>query len=165
MQVRTAERRLTGRTVLVCILSFFGVIISVNVTMMTLAIRTLPGTEVESAYQSGLAYNREISAAQAQEARGWRVAAHVARSLDGHGSIDVEARDSNGAAVSGVTFTARLARPADSKADHAVTLIERKGGVYRGVADDVAAGQWDLVIEADRGSERLFLSRNRVLLR
>src|SRR5262245_3855594 len=165
MQLGTAERRLTGRTVLVCILTFFGVIISVNVTMMTLAIRPLPGTEVESAYQPGLAYIRAISAADAQAARGWRVAARVFRSADGHGSIGVEARDASGAVVSGVTFTARLARPADGKADHAVTLVEREGGVYRGVAEDVAAGQWDLVIEADRGSERLFLSRNRLLLR
>jgi hypothetical protein len=43
-------------------------------------------------------------------------------------------------------------------------LSEREAGVYRGETEDVAAGQWDLVIEADRGSERLFLSRNRVLL-
>jgi nitrogen fixation protein FixH len=164
MPLGTAERRLTGRTVLVCILTFFGVIISVNVTMMTLAIRTLPGTEVENAYQSGLAYNREISAAHAQQARGWHVAAHVARSPEGHGNIGVEAHDAGGAAVNGVTFTARLARPADSKADHAVTLVEREGGVYSGVAEGIAAGQWDLVIEADRGSERLFLSRNRLLL-
>jgi len=28
----------------------------------------------------------------------------------------------------------------------------------------VAAGQWDLVIEADRDGQRLFLSRNRVIL-
>jgi nitrogen fixation protein FixH len=164
MQAGTTERRLSGRTVLISILTFFGVIISVNVTMMTLAIKTLPGTEVENAYQSGLAYNREISAAHAQETRGWHVAAHVARGGDGRGSIDVEARDVGGAAVRGVTFTARLARPADGKADHTVALIEREGGVYRGETEDVVAGQWDLVIEADRGSERLFLSRNRVLL-
>jgi len=164
MQAGIGERRLTGRTVLICILTFFGVIISVNVTMMSLAIKTLPGTEVENAYQSGLVYNREISAAHAQEARGWRVAAHVGRGPDGHGSVGVEAHDASGVALRGVTFSARLVRPADSKADHTMMLSEREAGVYRGETEGVAAGQWDLVIEADRDSERLFLSRNRILL-
>ena len=35
---------------------------------------------------------------------------------------------------------------------------------YRGIANGVAAGQWDFVIEADRDGKRLFLSRNRVVL-
>jgi len=62
-------RPLTGRSVLFCLLAFFGVIISVNIAMMTLAVETLPGTDVDSPYSAGLAYNQEITAARAQEAR------------------------------------------------------------------------------------------------
>jgi nitrogen fixation protein FixH len=151
--------------VLFSVLAFFAVIISVNVTMMTLAIKTLPGVDVDNAYGAGLAYNREISAAHEQDARGWHVAAHVERAVDGRGSIAVEARDTGGVAVTGVAFTARLARPTDRRADQAITLVERETGVYRGVAEDVAPGQWELIIEGDRGSERLFLSHNRLTLR
>ena len=58
----------SGRTVLFSLVGFFTIVIGVNVTMMTLAISTMPGTEVESPYLAGIKYNAEISAARAQEA-------------------------------------------------------------------------------------------------
>ena len=45
---------LTGRKVLLMLVAFFGVVIGVNVIMMKLAIQTLPGTEVDSAYSASL---------------------------------------------------------------------------------------------------------------
>ena len=44
-----SPRPLTGRMVLFSLLTFFGVVIGVNVIMMRLAIQTLPGTDVDSA--------------------------------------------------------------------------------------------------------------------
>ncbi len=160
-----AGRTLTGGTVLLYLLAFFGVVIGVNVTMMKLAIDTLPGTEVDSPYAVGNAYNQEIEAARMQAARHWQVAAHVERRPDGAAVVRIDARDATDAPVSGVAFTARLARPADKRYDREVSLSERESGVYRGDAPDVMPGQWDLIIEANRGSERLFLSRNRMVLR
>lgn len=165
MTTSTAQRPLTGRTVLICLLGFFGVVVGVNMTMMKLAIDTLPGTEVASAYRASLAFNSEISAARAQDTRGWQVAAHVERAGDGRASVRIEARDGGGALVTGATFSGRLARPATTRDDRPVALAERESGVYRGAADDVAPGQWDLIIEAERGGERLFRSRNRVVLK
>ena len=46
---------LTGRKVLFLLVAFFGVVIAVNLVMMKLAIQTLPGTEVDSAYSASLA--------------------------------------------------------------------------------------------------------------
>ena len=57
-----APRQLTGKVVLAILLGFFGTVMSVNALMMTLAITTLPGTEVDSAYAASLAYEREIAA-------------------------------------------------------------------------------------------------------
>ena len=37
-------------------------------------------------------------------------------------------------------------------------------GIYRGTATSVAPGQWDLVIEGAARGQRMFLSRNRVIL-
>ncbi len=79
---------LSGRTVLFSLIGFFAVVIGVNVTMMTLAISTMPGTEVESPYLAGIKYNSEISAARAQEARGWRMTSHVDRAGDGRAVVD-----------------------------------------------------------------------------
>jgi nitrogen fixation protein FixH len=155
---------LSGRTVLLSLVGFFTVVIGINVTMMTLAISTMPGTEVESPYLAGIKYNAEISSARAQEARGWRMTSHVDRAGDGRAIVNIEARDHNDLALTGLTFSVRLVRPTDKRADRAFTLGERSAGRYLGEASDVAAGIWDLEVEADRGGERLFRSKNRITL-
>jgi nitrogen fixation protein FixH len=151
--------------VLAWLVAFFAVVIGANMVMMKLAIDTLPGTEVDSAYKASLAYNGEIQAAQDQAARRWSVTGHVERSPDGAAAVNVEARDASDVPLTGVVFSVRLSRPADKRADRAAALSERAPGLYRGHVADVGLGQWDLVIEADRGRERLFLSRNRVILK
>ena len=159
-----ATRPLTGTKVLLILVAFFGVVIGVNVTMMKLAIATLPGTDVDSPYAAGLAYDREISAAQDQAARKWQVSAHIERRADGNAVLQVEARDAVGQPVTGLKFAGRLERPTDKRADLAVDLPEAGVGIYRGNAASVAPGQWDLVVEGDAKGERMFLSRNRVIL-
>jgi nitrogen fixation protein FixH len=150
--------------VFICLLGFFGTVIGVNMLMMKLAIDTLPGTEVDSAYRASLAYGRQISAARAQDGRNWKVDAQIERRADGLAVVRIDARDANGAPLSGMNFSGRLERPTDKRIDRAVDLTEAGNGIYRGSAGDVAAGQWDLVIEGDARGDRLFLSRNRVIL-
>jgi len=159
-----SPRPLTGRKVLAMLLAFFGVVIGANLVMMRLAIQTLPGTEVDSAYSASLAYEGEIAAARAQDARHWKVDAHVARASQGGASVQVEPRDADGKPVSGLKFIGRLERPTDRRADQGVALAEVTIGIYLGNAPSVEPGQWDLVLEAESAGRRLFLSRNRVLL-
>lgn len=160
----TAGRPLTGRAVLVMLIAFFGVVIGVNVLMMRLAIDTLPGTDVDSAYRASLAYEREIRTAHEQDTRHWRVEAHLARGLTDTANVRIVARDSKGAPLTGLEFSARLERPADKRADRTVTLTEVETGIYKGSAEGVLAGQWNLVLEGDAGGKRVFRSRNRVML-
>jgi len=159
-----APRPLTGRRVLFYLVAFFGIVIGVNVVMMKLAIDTLPGTEVDSAYRASLAYKGEISAAQDQNRRNWRVDAHVERRADGGAIVRLDARDANGTPLSGLKFSGRLERPTDKRVDRAVELAESGIGIYRGSTADVLPGQWDLVIEGESKGARMFLSRNRVVL-
>ncbi|MCK1390380.1 FixH family protein [Bradyrhizobium sp. 1] len=159
-----ATKPLTGTKVFLMLVAFFGIVIGVNVTMMKLAIATLPGTDVDSPYATGLTYDREISAAQDQAARKWKVSAHIERRADGAATVQVEARDAAGQPVTGLKFGGRLERPTDKRADLAVELSEAGIGIYRGNAAAVAPGQWDLVIEGDAKGERVFMSRNRVIL-
>jgi nitrogen fixation protein FixH len=159
-----AQKPLTGTKVFLMLVAFFGLVIGVNVTMMKLAIATLPGTEVDSAYSAGLSYEKEIVAAREQAARKWQVEARVQRQGDGVAMVRLEARDASGRPMTGLTFKGTLERPTDKRADLAVELSEVGSGVYRGTAGVVAAGQWDLVIEADARGQRLFQSRNRVIL-
>ncbi len=158
------SRPLTGGKVLSMLLVFFAVVFGVNFLMAKLAIDTLPGTEVDSAYSASLAYEKEIATARDQSARNWQVAAHIERGSDGAATLEVEARDGGGLPVSGLNFQGRLERPVDRRADQAVEFAEIGNGVYRGSARPVAAGQWDLVIQGDAAGQRMFLSKNRVQL-
>jgi nitrogen fixation protein FixH len=162
--VSRSPKILTGRKVLFMIVAFFGVVISVNMIMMRLAIQTLPGTEVDSAYNASLAYEKEIAAARDQNARNWQVEAHVERSGQGGATLQVEARDDNGRPMVGLKFQARFERPIDRRADLPVVLAEVGIGIYRGDTLAIAPGQWDLVIEGLAAGRRMFLSKNRVLL-
>jgi nitrogen fixation protein FixH len=164
MTTSATVRPLTGRTVLICMIVFFGIIIGVNVVMAKLAIDTLPGVEVESAYSASLAYEGEIGAAREQAARAWKVNARVERAADGRAEVRVEARDRNGAPIQGLNFTSRLERPADRRADRPVELTDAGAAQYHGNVTELAAGLWDLVLEGDVAGKRLFLSKNRLVL-
>lgn len=159
-----APKPLTGTKVLVILVAFFGVVFGVNGIMMKLAIATLPGTEVDSPYAAGLTYEKEINAAHDQAARKWQVNANIRRGADGAATLQVEARDASGQPVTGLKFKGTLERPTDKRADTSVELTEVGIGIYRGNAAAVAAGQWDLVLEGDARGERMFLSKNRVIL-
>ncbi|MET0707675.1 MAG: FixH family protein [Tardiphaga sp.] len=159
-----AAKPLTGRTVLICLIAFFGVVIGANLTLAKFAIDSLPGTEVDSAYSASLAYTGEIAAAREQAGRGWKVNAHVERTAAGHADVRIEARDRNGNVISGLTFTGRLERPADRRADRPVELVDAGNAVYRGQVAALPAGLWDLVLEGEANGRRMFLSKNRVVL-
>ena len=160
----TKSRPLTGHMVFFMLVAFFGVVIGVNLVMMRLAIQTLPGTEVDSAYSASLAYEKQIVAARDQNARNWKVDAHVARSGQGGATLQIEARDNSGRSISGLKFQGRFERPTDRRADLPVILTEVGIGIYRGSAGTIAPGQWDLVLEGISAGQRMFLSKNRVLL-
>jgi nitrogen fixation protein FixH len=160
----SAMRPITGRFVLIAVTAFFAVVIGVNVLMMRLAIATLPGTEVDSAYSASLAYQKEIQAAHQQDKRDWKVAAHIERQANGTVWLNVDAKAQDGTPLAGLSVFGQLERPTDRRADLAFEMTETGGGSYGGAARGIAAGQWDLVIEADRDGKRLFLSRNRVVL-
>ena len=66
--------------------------------------------------------------------------------------------------MTGLMFSAELERPIDRRADRRLALTERGAGIYSGEASDLAPGQWELVLQAERGSERVFLSKNRIEL-
>ena len=160
----TAGRPLTGRAVLIMLVAFFGVVIGVNALMMRFAIDTLPGTDVDSAYRASLAYEREIQAAHEQDTRHWRVVARIERGAADSANLRVVARDSKGAPLTGLDFSGRLERHADKRDDRTVTLTEVEAGIYKGSAEGILAGQWNLVLEGDAGGKRVFRSRNRVVL-
>ncbi|CAA0113461.1 Uncharacterised protein [Starkeya nomas] len=152
-------RPLTGRTVLICFIAFFGVVFGANFLLVRAAVTSFGGVETESAYKAGLAFRQESEAAAAQDARNWKVEAHVEP-----GRLDVAARDAQGRPLADVALTAVLQHPTDRRLDVTLDPVPVSAGLWR-ASDEVTAGQWELVIEFSRDGERLFRSTNRVIVR
>lgn len=153
-------RELTGKHVLAIFIAFFGVVMAVNMVMFRAATSSFSGLETDSAYRVGLAYNSELAAARAQAALGWAVNAKV----DGE-RVTVDVRDANGAVVPGLEGDVVLAWPADRKLDRKGILVLREGTLYEAQLDKaLPPGQWDVIVTLHKNGERVFLSKNRVIL-
>lgn len=162
MAANDSARPLSGRTVLIWLIAFFAVVSLANGIMIRAAVTTFGGVEVASSYQAGLAFTREAAAARAQDALHWQVKASV-RPLAERTVVEIDARDAAGRPLPGLQASVNLSHPTDRRADQPVTLSEDASGHFRGTAAPIA-GQWDVVIELSRDGERLFRSRNRVVL-
>lgn len=158
------QRKVTGRTVLVCLVTFFVVVAAVNGVMIHAAVSTFAGLDTDSPYEAGLAFERDIAAAQAQDALHWQVSGKVARAAGDRAAAEVSVRDTAGRPVTGLKLDAMLVHPADEHLDRNFAMVEDAPGHFTGTAD-VSTGQWDLVIELGRGDARLFRSKNRIVLR
>lgn len=156
-------REVTGRTVLICLVAFFGLIAAMNAVLIRLAVSTFGGVETENAYQAGLNFSREIAAAETQDALHWQVKATVSGGPETT-VVELVARDANGRPLAGLDASAQLVHPSDRRGDLTVPLDERATGTFRGQVA-AAHGNWTLVIDLVRDGTRVFRSRNRVYLR
>ena len=159
--------RLTGRHVLLILVSVFGFVFAVNGYMIFRAVGSFPGTVTESSYRDSQHFNKELAAGRAQAERGWKVDAAAERQSDGRARITLDARDAKGEPILGVRFTARLEHPANRSLDRHVVLapVSAALGRFEGVSGEVAPGKWNLVVEGDGAEGRLFLSHTALLLR
>ncbi len=149
---------LRGSHVLAMLLGAFAVVLAVNVIFITCALSTWSGLSVEQPYDRGIRYNQVLKIDRAELALGWSV----------HGSyngqrIGATITDHTGAPVDGATVTARLERPTNEGVDQELTLTPISDGHYEGFAAVPLAGQWDLRIAANRGSDHVHW-RTRVLV-
>ncbi len=158
-----AERafRLTGWKVLAIILAFFGTIGLANGIMIHFAVSTFSGLTTASPYEAGLAYNKDIAAARAQDGLHWQVAAHVARASNGKAHVSVNIQDGAQTPVAALRVTTRFQAPSDEKRDVEAVLTQIQPGIYGG---DIAltGDNWDLVILADQQGKPIYRSQNRI---
>ena len=161
---RRRPREVTGRTVLVCVAAFFGVVSLVNGIMIRAAVSTFGGLETESSYKAGLAFGREIAASEAQDKRRWTVSAKIGAIVDGQLRIELAALDAAGRPLVGYEAIVRLSHPTDRRLDHTIKMIDSGAGRFAGHTA-VTPGQWDLVVDLLRDDERLFRSRERIVLK
>lgn len=152
-------RPLSGRTVLFCLIAFFGIVFAANGVLVRAALTSFGGVETESSYKAGLDFAREEDAAARQAALGWKVSAHIA-----NGIFSVEARDAAGAPISRLQLAAVLHHPTDRRLDIVIDAEPAGLGAWT-ARPQVPPGQWELMIDLSRDGDRQFRSVNRVVTR
>lgn len=157
---------LTGFKVFMMALAFFGVVFTVNLgVLLPNAIKTFRGIETPSAYRASQDFNANLAVAAEQAARGWDIEAHVERGEGGTVIARITTRDRDGQMLAPMEGEAMLARPADRSMDLVAPTDLIGYGSYEARFEDVAIGQWDVVLSFMQDGERVFHSRNRIILR
>lgn len=156
------EFRVTGRMAFLMLVGFFGFVMIVNLVMVRAAITTFGGVDTPSSYKAGLAFKSDEAAAAAQQERDWDVTATIEPEADGT-SVSIDVLDAAGLPIVGADVTARLSHMIDERRDIVFAVTEIGSGNYSGFAH-TASGWRMLDIEISKRGERLFRSRNRVMI-
>lgn len=154
-------RIITGRTVLIYFVAFFGIVFAMNFFMVRVAISSFSGVETESSYKAGLTFKNDVAAAHAQDAMHWAVEAKIERGDPSR--MIILAKDAKAQALSNLTATATLAHPTDKRRDVAIEFVETTPGQFQSLTP-LPEGRWDLVIGLKRDGETVFRSKSRVSL-
>ncbi len=139
-----SKRRFTGRHMLLIMVTFFGTVIAVNMTMATLATRTFGGKVVENSYVASQKFNGWLEEARAQDELGWT----LGLSLDGnrHPLIAAAAGE---APLAGAVITAIAKHPVGRAPDIALSFTEIAPGEFRATTP-LPEGRWKIHMEAAR---------------
>ena len=128
--------RLTGRHVFLILLSFFGTVIAVNVTMATLAAGSWPGLVVANSYVESQRFNTLVAAAREQEALGYALDFEQA---DDRLTLTLKDADGNGVEILGGTV--EIGRPVTRTEDRLIDVPAAPTGTVT-MPDALASGLW-----------------------
>ena len=160
--------RLTGRMVLLILVSFFGVVITVNLYMAYVAVNTFSGLQTQRPYETGLKFNHTMKNAQRQIEQHWSVSSHYERQADGQVKLNLSMRDGQGRPIENVVAKVSLVSPVNALNDADFDLVAQAPGEMVGTTR-AEAGQWDLVIAISQGTQQgaqeVFRSVSRISLR
>lgn len=130
------KREFTGRHMAIVMVSFFGVVIAVNLVMATFATRTFGGTVVDNSYVASQRYNGWLAKAREQDELQWDVRPQV--DLEGH--LIAKASTPAGPLI-GATIFVKASHPVGRAPDREMTLSASAPGVYRS-SEPLPAGRW-----------------------
>lgn len=144
-------KELTGRKVLLIVVSFFAVIITVNFHMASQAIGTFPGLEIKNTYVASQEFDRNRTA---QIALGWEIGATIEGT-----KLRMAITDADGIMVSPDTIEASLGRSTHMRDDQDLTFVRGDDESYIAEVGDLAGGNWSLRLKAQAADGTLFQQR------
>jgi nitrogen fixation protein FixH len=133
-----AIREITGKHVLIGMVSAFGVIIGVNLLMAYSAISTFPGLETKNSYVASQNFDADRAA---QLALGWDVKAEIEGDL-----VRLSIRDSDGNPVMVSSLDATLGRATHTGEDRTPAFVFRDGDYV--ATEELNPGNWNLRMTA-----------------
>lgn len=142
------RRPITGKTVLIWLVAFFGIIIAVNLFFVYVALESWPGLTTSHAYEDGIAYNKTLDEAAAQKALGWHSKVSLSPPTPKGHVLDAIFTAADGTPISGLVVTAEMNRPLGADLDHKVTLKEDRPGHYGAMVKLPALGRWEVLLYA-----------------
>jgi len=160
---KTTGFRLKGWHVLVGLLAIFAIVGGVNAYMVYMATTTMRGLDVKNAYERGVAYEKDVVAAHAQQERQWNVDIMVRPEGENARAVTVVAMDKDKQALAGLQAQLILNHPSDAGMDQPIALTETTPGTFTGKFS-AEKGKWYLQLKLDENGETRFRSRNSVTL-
>jgi nitrogen fixation protein FixH len=136
--------RFTGRHMATILITFFVVVLAVNLMLASLARGTFGGVVVENSYVASQHFNKWLDAAAAEQGLGWKAA--VSRRSNGRLAVVLSGADK----AANLFATAR--HPLGRLPDQRLAFARDAGGTFVS-QQALPAGRWRLRLEARAGSK------------
>lgn len=141
------SRGFTGWHMLGIMCLFFGVIITVNLTMAYFAVGSWSGLVVKNSYVASQEFNEKAITGKEQAALLWET------TLDyKNGTFSYQLTDKDGNAVEAINATAHFKRPVGDANDTTVTLDNIGAGQFSSKVE-LGEGAWIVEINSEAGLE------------
>lgn len=135
---QAARRGFTGRHMALIMIAFFGVVVTVNVTMAVFASRTFGGKVVDNSYVATQRFNGWLAQARAQDRLGWSETVR----LDGARRIELDLT-AGGTPLRDAQISAEARHPVGREDDLRLRFVEVAPGRFRS-AQALPPGRWQV---------------------
>ena len=147
----------TGRKMAIVMVSFFGVIIAVNVLMAYKAVSTFPGLEVKNSYVASQTFDTNRTA---QQALGWTMTPDYDAADN---RLYLSFTDATGQPATLSDLSVLVGRTTEAKDDQTPDFINA-AGLWTAPLD-LATGRWLLRVDARAADGTLFSQRVSILVK
>lgn len=151
--------RKAGKTVLLYLIAFFGIMVVANAAFVYFALSSHTGLHTQNPYEKGIRYNEILDDKRKQEALAWYIESRLENIADKHIFLTT-LRDKSGAPIIGATVDITWKSPVSDKMDF-TSKLERLGedpeianpGEYASAVNFPRKGQWYAYIRVTYGKD------------
>lgn len=134
-------------------------VVLVNAILVYFAMSSWSGVATSRAFERGIAYNRVLAAAAAEEALGWQADVTYR-----DGGLVAVLRDADGRPIDRATVAVETQRPLERHTSRTATLAGAGEGRYAAAVGNLRTGQWEVRLHVMRDGDTAHLTR-RILVR